>query len=698
MRSLFIFLFICIIMCPLCARDRILVDGVHGSLIMAYPYMNIINNFQDIFPDDVVTVVTPADIPGITNLVDTLATDFGMLNFNIDLPDSITAGIVQTLYVSVECEEHFSFISGTITNPDGMLVENLFAGNGHIDGAYGAGWTIHLSFALETMYQPKHIRIGYGNTLFSSSTHIGLYNPADYDAFLSFYINYYFAFLEDSPDYSNTDLDALTEAFNNGLNMMLAYDFETAIPAKPYIHMYTQKPIAASIQLTIPGRRTLAIPKPDDDGTTLGWSNIQLKPDSKNEHLWESASGTRMNFIDFNVAGSQLLFKNQTDSPLYDLMLIKNIDPYHFQIGSMQVLTPNTNDQINKWDIYSTDQAKDFLKKCLYDQCLKVKLTEQEAFHFANEIPWVDILILRALKHPDQFFGFYHFDNDIYDRFIPLSVSPIPSSCERNMWVMLSNIQPRRSEPVAPLSPLIKDKNRSNDDEFVYREYGMVDERYSRANSQRDMSFFGFDIDENGSSITDIQSYSNPFACELDQYASTVGTMYSTLKFNVENPDQYGVFHFIGDELHPIVFAKPFLDNGKLMVIGNYTSFMFADTGTFFASAMNSLIHSPNLVTGIEHPVTPIDNKITMRNYPNPFNPETTIEYTIPSRGLVIIDLYNIKGQLIKHLLRNVTEPGIHTVKWNGLNDKGSTVGSQVIFCKMKFNGQEYRRKIVLMK
>ncbi len=684
------------------AQDHILIDAVHGANYFSSPDGPRNIDFQAIFPNDIITVANPDSLAGMTYLIDTTyLVQEGNLTFTIDLPESAPADCIQTLYVNLDnYHDFFSFVSGTITNPNGDLVQNLYAGNGHADNAYGAGWVVQIQFAIETWGESQHIRIGYGNTLFSSSAHTGLYDPANYDAILSFYNNYYFAFLEDAPDYSETDTQALTEAFQNGLSMMLAYNYATAIPAKPFIHMYTKDDMNASVQVTVPGKRSFALPKPEGNEKTFGWKNIQLKPNSENEHLWECASNQRFNFIDFNLTGTNIHFRNQTDTPLYDLILVKNIDHQHFKIGIKDNLKPGIDSQVKEWKSLTTTQAKDFLKEELYKQCLEAGLTEKEAHQFSYGLPWVDILILRAMLHSDQYFGFYHFDNAIFDRLIPLDIKPTPSAKERNLWVLLSNIQPRQSEPALTLNSLLDNEKQVNGSEdFIYREYGMVDEHYSMSRSQRNMEFFGFDIDaESVYGFPPFAAYDNPMGNELAEFTSVVGQTDGSLKFIVDNPSQTGIFSCENDPFHPIIFGKRFLNNGRLMVLGDTEQFLSNSGYPFVNAAMNSLIHSPNLGTQNASPLIPMREKVQIFNYPNPFNPETTIKFSIPEKGKVEIELYNIKGQLIKRIIFLNMERGLHSIQWNGLNQNHEQVASQIVLCRMRYEGREYIRKMVLVK
>ena len=91
--------------------------------------------------------------------------------------------------------------------------------------------------------------------------------------------------------------------------------------------------------------------------------------------------------------------------------------------------------------------------------------------------------------------------------------------------------------------------------------------------------------------------------------------------------------------------------------------------------------------------------KFSVTNYPNPFNPETTIEFSLPEKQTVTVDVYNIKGEKVTRLLNNEEfESGKHTVKWNGTDSKNKAVGSGTYFYKVKTPTNSKIRKMILLK
>ena len=92
-------------------------------------------------------------------------------------------------------------------------------------------------------------------------------------------------------------------------------------------------------------------------------------------------------------------------------------------------------------------------------------------------------------------------------------------------------------------------------------------------------------------------------------------------------------------------------------------------------------------------PATRLDN-----NYPNPFNPITNIDFSIKETGNVIIEVYNLKGQLVNTLINEIKEMGDHTAIWNGTDNAGKPVSSGVYFYKMKTDNYTATKKMILMK
>ncbi|HOH97125.1 MAG TPA: FlgD immunoglobulin-like domain containing protein, partial [Candidatus Cloacimonadota bacterium] len=85
-------------------------------------------------------------------------------------------------------------------------------------------------------------------------------------------------------------------------------------------------------------------------------------------------------------------------------------------------------------------------------------------------------------------------------------------------------------------------------------------------------------------------------------------------------------------------------------------------------------------------------------NYPNPFNPTTTIEYSIKNPSHVIMGVYNSRGALVKMLVDAQKTPGFYQIAWNGEDNSGNEVSSGVYFIVLKADSVISSRKMLMMK
>jgi len=89
-------------------------------------------------------------------------------------------------------------------------------------------------------------------------------------------------------------------------------------------------------------------------------------------------------------------------------------------------------------------------------------------------------------------------------------------------------------------------------------------------------------------------------------------------------------------------------------------------------------------------------------NFPNPFNPTTTIHFDVPatSTGKINVQLkvYDILGRQVRTLVDEEMEPGSYSVQWDGRNNQGERVSGSVYLYQMKSNGFIATRKMVLLK
>jgi hypothetical protein len=86
------------------------------------------------------------------------------------------------------------------------------------------------------------------------------------------------------------------------------------------------------------------------------------------------------------------------------------------------------------------------------------------------------------------------------------------------------------------------------------------------------------------------------------------------------------------------------------------------------------------------------------QNSPNPFNPTTSVRFDLSKQGKVRIDIYNVRGQLVKTLRNEVMEAGSHSVEWNGKSENGSKSASGVYFIRMQTENYRSMKKALMLK
>ena len=87
-----------------------------------------------------------------------------------------------------------------------------------------------------------------------------------------------------------------------------------------------------------------------------------------------------------------------------------------------------------------------------------------------------------------------------------------------------------------------------------------------------------------------------------------------------------------------------------------------------------------------------------LQNFPNPFNPETTIKYNLAEGTNVSLRIYNVVGQVVRTLVAEPQSAGRYTVRWNGSDDRGVSVSSGIYFYELRSNGFQDVKKLMLLK
>jgi hypothetical protein len=106
----------------------------------------------------------------------------------------------------------------------------------------------------------------------------------------------------------------------------------------------------------------------------------------------------------------------------------------------------------------------------------------------------------------------------------------------------------------------------------------------------------------------------------------------------------------------------------------------------------------PDFVTSAEGIEIQPDQYFISQNYPNPFNPVTRIQYQIPVRSNVKLQVFDITGRLVKVLSNKEQEAGTHIVSWNATDDSGTSVATGIYFLRINAGAYTNTIKMMLLK
>ena len=84
--------------------------------------------------------------------------------------------------------------------------------------------------------------------------------------------------------------------------------------------------------------------------------------------------------------------------------------------------------------------------------------------------------------------------------------------------------------------------------------------------------------------------------------------------------------------------------------------------------------------------------------YPNPFNPTTTLSFSVPTEGVVSLNIYDMTGRLVSTLVDGNLEQGYHSITWNGMDNNNHAVSSGMYIYSLNGEGVSITKKMVLMK
>ena len=239
----------------------------------------------------------------------------------------------------------------------------------------------------------------------------------------------------------------------------------------------------------------------------------------------------------------------------------------------------------------------------------------------------------------------------------------------------------------------------------------------------------GYDLDEQGSAA-DSQFYRDILQADLvagdahsDEVVGMGGTIFDGLVFTFADSSQ-GLYGEEGpDAIEPsgggqanltysgfpnfagLDYTGPFgpgMTPGHLVYLGFPFEAILSDS--IRIEVMGRVLSFFEISTGVPDHSTRDDalpGRFTLhQNHPNPFNPSTTISFSLPGPGpeRTALRIFNILGQEVRTLLDGSLDPGAHALIWDGRDDAGRPVSSGIYFYTLRCGRLSQSRKMVLLR
>jgi flagellar hook assembly protein FlgD len=145
--------------------------------------------------------------------------------------------------------------------------------------------------------------------------------------------------------------------------------------------------------------------------------------------------------------------------------------------------------------------------------------------------------------------------------------------------------------------------------------------------------------------------------------------------------------------LNKNVFFKGSI-SAREIIVGEYVTFLYHTS--------NSTVPKENAdgdetVENVEQPVMVTQYELA-QNYPNPFNPSTTIRFSIPTAEQTTLQIYDLRGALVKTLVLGMLAAGRHQIVWDGRNANGQPVASGMYLYRIQAGSFVQMKRMLLVR
>lgn len=424
---------------------------------------------------------------------------------------------------------------------------------------------------------------------------------------------------------------------------------------------------------------------------------LALLPGSQTEFTDEDVSHTSLYYYYLTslIDGEETLPSNiaQVQSALaLPLPLISPEESIHFSDLTVSISTQVTGAVIH----YTTDGSVPEESSAIYSQPFIVtayhtviKARIFKPGHFPSETASREVCILRA---PINF----ELSSGPGTAFLTWESNPYVSGRERNTDISTrrNGENPRRQEP---------------DGYHIYRavgtdDYQLVNDEPVSSNTfidsglpTGDISYYVTSVFEQGESQpSEAQSIHITGVLPLPFFTPAPGTYRVSILVQINTAMGQPEIFYTLDGTDPDVDSLPYPEEG-ITLSSSVTIKAIALQDGWFESGIatgNYIIENTSLEENI---IVPQRTELKGA-YPNPFNPVSTVHYSIAERGAVYLEVYSLKGQKVKTLVSGIQAPGEYRVSWQGEDENGRRAGSGIYFYCLRTGDYQKHLKVVMLK
>jgi hypothetical protein len=198
-------------------------------------------------------------------------------------------------------------------------------------------------------------------------------------------------------------------------------------------------------------------------------------------------------------------------------------------------------------------------------------------------------------------------------------------------------------------------------------------------------------LEENENILPEISSISpDPITGLLSfSYFDSNGNFPLTSQAVIDGTDSLSFYPQSHDFSQEVVFIS---EQASQLIMGEWEEILVRVSDNdidFVTSTIEQVSNENNQV---------VSPNFSVRNYPNPFNPQTTISFNINERTYLTSEIFNLKGQKITNLESGYYARGKHNLVWNGKDDNKKDMPSGVYYLRLKTDKEEAIHKMLLMK